>query len=172
MRDDVDARRCLRCEDARWYRGGLPSHPAHCLRITVPSANTYGSPAAAQCALQVSQRLRRSVSLRVCVCLYVSKRSDTGLQKYLYSLKHVKHVNVSLLFYVTLRPTQRWLLIVKWKVCFVSFFVLILCRDTFSCSLSCMCFWIFCLPAAHIKTLDIFLAILHKLQWYKSLPVR
>lgn len=80
MRDDVDASRCLRCEDARWYRGGLPGHPADCLRIAVPSANSYGSPAAAQCALQVSQRLRRCVSLRV------SKHTYTGLQKCFYSL--------------------------------------------------------------------------------------
>lgn len=69
MRDDVDARCCLRCEDARWYRGGLPGHLADCLRLAVPSANTYGSPAAAQCALQVSQRLRRSVALHVSICV-------------------------------------------------------------------------------------------------------
>lgn len=96
--DGVDARRCLRCEDARWYRGGLPGHPADCLRVTVPSANTYGSPAAAQCALQVSQRLRRSVSL--CVWLYCACIQTSGLQKYFYTLCTFPHLNVWLDFCV------------------------------------------------------------------------
>lgn len=62
MRDNVDARSCLRRANARWHRGSLPSYPADCLRVPIPSANAYGSPAASQCALQVSQCLRR------CVC--------------------------------------------------------------------------------------------------------
>lgn len=57
--DNIDATGCLWRANARWHCGSLPSHPADCLRLTLPSANTYGSPAATQCTLQVSQRLRR-----------------------------------------------------------------------------------------------------------------
>lgn len=61
MRDNIDARSCLRSENARWHRGSLPSDLADCLRISIPSANTHGSPVASQRALQVSQCLRRCV---------------------------------------------------------------------------------------------------------------
>lgn len=93
VRDGVDARCCLRCEDARWYRGGIPGHPADCLRVAVPSANTYGSPAAAQCALQVSQRLRRSVTICVHVYIQVACRS-------IYTLWTFPHLNACLDFCV------------------------------------------------------------------------
>lgn len=59
MCDDDDARGCLWRADARWPGGRVPGHAADSLRLALPSAHTYGSPAAAQRALQVSERLRR-----------------------------------------------------------------------------------------------------------------
>lgn len=155
VRDGVDARRCLRCEDARWYRGGLPGHPADCLRVTVPSANTYGSPAAAQCALQVSQRLRRSVSL--CVWLYVCMHTNKWLAEvFLYSL-HFSTFKCLIGFLCEMSNKKVILSCELLGECMVFHFFFffwhrkcccsiqhpsILCKATFNCCFSCTSFGI------------------------------
>lgn len=75
--DHINARCCLWCANARWHCGSLPSYSADCLCITFSSANTYGSPAATQCALQVSERLRRYAFVWTHVCI-------TGNSKYVW----------------------------------------------------------------------------------------